>query len=107
MEFKKFLAKAGREVLDPHVRLVLDNNTTHGTAAVKNWLLSHPRLPLLFTSTGSSWWNAGPGSCGAAELTNERIRRGGHTSVRVLGRDIRAWIRTWNTDPRPYMWVSP
>ena len=41
-----------------------------------------------------------------AELTNKKLRRGTHTSVRQLNKDIRAWIDTWNHDPRPYVWVK-
>jgi len=39
-----------------------------------------------------------------AELTTKKIKRGTHTSVRVLERDIRDWIATWNENPRPYVW---
>lgn len=41
------------------------------------------------------------------ELTNKRTRRGVHTSVQALELDIRTWIKTWNEDPRPYVWVKP
>ncbi|MFE0420851.1 IS630 family transposase [Streptomyces tendae] len=105
-EFKKFLAKLDREVpAGLHVHLVLDNYATHKTAAVKNWLLTHPRFHLHFTPTGSSWLNLV--ERWFAELTNKRIRRGVHTSVQALERDIRTWIKTWNEDPRPYVWVKP
>ncbi|MFE0824883.1 IS630 family transposase [Streptomyces sp. NPDC058847] len=105
-EFKKFLAKLDREVpAGLHVHLVLDNYATHKTAAVKHWLLAHPRFHLHFTPTGSSWLNLV--ERWFAELTNKRIRRGVHTSVQALERDIRTWIKTWNEDPRPYVWVKP
>ena len=29
------------------------------------------------------------------------LRRGAHRSVRALDADIRAWIQTWNDDPKP------
>ena len=41
-----------------------------------------------------------------AELTNKKLRRSAHTSVRQLNSDIRAWIETWNDDPRPYVWTK-
>ena len=41
-----------------------------------------------------------------AELTNKKLRRGTHTSVRQLNADIRAWIDTWNDNPRPYVWTK-
>ena len=41
-----------------------------------------------------------------AELTSKKLRRGAHRSVRELNTDIRAWIETWNDDPRPYVWTK-
>ena len=41
------------------------------------------------------------------ELTNKKIKRGAHRSVRELERDIRDWIAHWNENPRPYVWVKP
>ncbi|MEV6714771.1 IS630 family transposase, partial [Lentzea sp. NPDC051208] len=35
-----------------------------------------------------------------------KLQRSSHTSVRMLNRDIRAWIETWNDDPRPYIWTK-
>ena len=29
-----------------------------------------------------------------------------HRSVAALNADIRAWIETWNHDPRPYVWTK-
>ncbi|GAA2873180.1 hypothetical protein GCM10010517_33690 [Streptosporangium fragile] len=55
------------------------------------------------TPTGASWlplverW--------FAELTNKRIRRGAHRSVQAPEKDIRAWIDTWNEEPRPLVWT--
>jgi hypothetical protein len=34
-------------------------------------------------------------------LTDKLIRRGVHTSVQALENDIKDWIATWNTNPRP------
>jgi hypothetical protein len=36
-----------------------------------------------------------------AELTDKKPRRGAHRSAAELNRDIRAWIDTWNQNPRP------
>jgi hypothetical protein len=41
-----------------------------------------------------------------SELTVKKLRRGTHTSVRQLNTDIRAWIDTWNDNPRPYVWTK-
>ena len=38
------------------------------------------------------------------QVTTKKVRPGTHTSVRQLNSDIRAWIQTWNDNPRPYVW---
>jgi transposase len=105
IEFKKFLTTIDREVpghLDVH--LVLDNNSTHKTPAIQKWLAAHPRFVLHFTPTSSSWLNLV--ERWFAELTTKLLRRGAHRSVRELNTDIRAWIDTWNDDPRPFVWTK-
>ena len=105
IEFKKFLQTLDREVpaeLDVHV--ILDNSSTHKTPAIKQWLLAHPRFVLHFTPTSSSWLNLV--ERWFAELTNKKLKRGTHRSVRELNTDIRTWIDTWNENPRPYVWTK-
>jgi hypothetical protein len=41
-----------------------------------------------------------------ALLTDKRLRRGTHTSVAALEKDIRSWISTWNEDPKPFAWTK-
>jgi hypothetical protein len=41
-----------------------------------------------------------------AELTTKRLQRGAHRSTRALNANIRAWIQTWNDDPKPYIWTK-
>jgi transposase len=104
-EFLAFLKKIDAEVpADLDVHLVLDNASTHKTPAVKRWLTAHPRFVLHFTPTSSSWLNLV--ERWFAELTTKKLRRGTHTSVRQLNTDIRAWITTWNDNPRPYVWTK-
>jgi transposase len=105
IEFKNFLIKIDREVpaeFDVHV--VLDNASTHKTPAVKRWLAAHPRFVLHFTPTSSSWLNLVERWFG--ELTTKKLQRGTHRSARELNADIRAWIDTWNDNPRPYIWTK-
>ena len=105
IEFKKFLQTIDREVpAELTVHLVLDNSSTHKTPAIKKWLLAHPRFELHFTPTSSSWLNLVERWFG--ELTQKKLRRGTHRSVRALNADIRAWIETWNDDPKPYVWTK-
>ena len=104
-EFLSFLRRIEAEVpADLDVHLVLDNASTHKTPAVKRWLTAHPRFVLHFTPTSSSWLNLV--ERWFSELTTKKLRRGTHTSVRQLNKDIRAWIDTWNDNPRPYVWTK-
>ena len=103
-EFLAFLRTIDRTVpaeLDVHV--ILDNYATHKTPAVKAWLLKHPRFVLHFTPTGASWLNLVERFF--AEITTKLLRRGVHHSVAHLEADITAWVQSWNTNPRPYVWT--
>ena len=105
IEFKQFLQTVDREVpaeLDVHV--ILDNSSTHKTPAIQKWLTAHPRFVLHFTPTSSSWLNLV--ERWFAELTTKKLRRGAHRSVGQLNADIRAWIETWNEDPKPFVWTK-
>ena len=105
IEFKQFLQTIDREVpagLDVH--LVLDNSSTHKTPAIKKWLIAHPRFVVHFTPTSASWLNLV--ERWFAELTNKKLKRGAHRSVRALNADIRAWIETWNENPKPFVWTK-
>jgi transposase len=105
LEFKKFLVaidKAVPAALDVH--LVCDNYGTHKTPDIQRWLARHPRFHVHFTPTGSSWINQVERWFGL--LTDKLIRRGVHTSVAALEKDIRAWIDTWNENPRPFTWIK-
>lgn len=105
IEFKKFLTTIDREVPEHlAVHLVLDNDSTHKTPTIQRWLLAHPRFVVHFTPTSSSWLNLVERWFG--ELTTKKLKRGAHTSVRALNADIRAWIETWNENPRPYVWTK-
>jgi transposase len=105
IEFKQFLQTLDRDVppeLDVHV--ILDNSSTHKTPAVHKWLTAHPRFVLHFTPTSASWLNLV--ERWFAELTTKQLRRGAHRSTRALNADIRAWMKTWNDNPKPYVWTK-
>src|SRR5271154_5401596 len=105
VEFRKFLDTIEASVPpELGVHLVMDNYGTHKTPMIRRWLVRHPRFQLHFTPTGSSWLNLV--ERWFSELTTKKIKRGAHRSVPELERDIRAWIATWNENPRPYVWVK-
>ena len=104
-EFKKFLTKLDKEVpaeLDVH--LICDNYSTHKHPTIQRWLAAHPRFHMHFTPTYSSWLNQVERWFGL--LTDKRLRRGAHRSIRALENDIRAWIEQWNRDPKPFVWTK-
>ena len=104
-EFKKFLIAIDKAVMaELDVHLVADNYGTHKTPEIQAWLTRHPRFHVHFTPTGSSWINQVERWFGL--LTDKLIRRGVHTSVQALEKDIQDWIRTWNANPRPFTWVK-
>jgi transposase len=57
-----------------------------------------------FTPTSSSWPNLV--ERWFSELTTKKLQRRAHTSVRALSNDFLAWIKTWNDNPRPYVWTK-
>ena len=103
VEFKKFLDLIEKQCPPSlKVHVVLDNSSTHKAPAIQGWLLRHPRFDFHFTPTSSSWMNLV--ERWFAEITNKWLRRGTHRSVKDLASSITQWVRTWNDDPRPYVW---
>src|SRR6478609_8711519 len=104
-EFKKFLTKLDNEIpADLDVHLICDNYATHKSPTIVTWLARHPRFHMHFTPTYSSWLNQV--ERWFALLTDKRLRRGTHTSVAALEKDIRDWIAAWNEDPKPFAWTK-
>jgi transposase len=104
-EVRKFLNKLNKEVpADLEVHLIADNYATHKTDIIQNWLAAHPRFPLHFVPTSSSWLNQVERWFG--EPTTKLLQRGVHTNVQALEADIRNWIKAWNENPHPFVWTK-
>ena len=104
-EFKKFLALMDTQIpdgLDVHV--VCDNYSTHEHPTVKKWLVAHPRFTMHFTPTYSSWLNQVERLF--AHVTDDLLRRSDHRSVQALEADLRAWVKAWNENPKPFVWTK-
>jgi len=102
-EFVKFLAAIDAAVPAADgvtVHLVLDNYCTHKAPRVRRWLARHPRFVVHFTPTGGSWLNQVERFF--AEITEKRIRRGVHTSVKALEDAIIGYLDAHNRDPKPF-----
>lgn len=87
-----------------NVHLVMDNSSTHKTPAVKGWLARHPRFHVHFTPTSSSWMNLV--ERWFALLSERQIKRGTHRSTVELERAIRAYLNTYNNDPKAFVWTK-
>jgi transposase len=104
-EFLRFLKTIDAATpVDLELHLVLDNYATHKTPAIHKWLLAHPRFHLHFTPTYSSWLNLV--ERWFAELTNRKLRRSAHRSVKALEADVKSWIEAWNQQPKPFVWTK-
>ena len=106
-EFIKFLNQLEKEVpeeLDVH--LILDNYSTHKSAAVQRWLKPRKRrrFHFHFTPTSSSWLNQVERWFGL--ITDRMIRRGTFHSVAELEQAIYAWLANWNDAPKPFVWTA-
>ena len=75
-----------------------------GAAKVKRWLMRDPRFQYHFTPTYSSWLNLVERFF--ARLTEQQLRRGTHRSVPALEKAIRAYLETYNEDPKPFRWTK-
>jgi transposase len=86
------------------LHLICDNYATHKTPQIQQWLLKHPRFHLHFTPTYASWLNLV--ERWFAELTNRKLRRSTHRSIKQLETDVTTWIDAWNQHPKPFVWTK-
>jgi len=106
-EFIKFLNQLEAQVPpDLDIHLVLDNYSTHKSAAVQRWLWPRKRrrFHFHFTPTSSSWLNQVERWFGL--ITERMIRRGTFRSVDELERAIYLWLANWNGEPKAFVWKA-
>jgi transposase len=71
---------------------------------VQRWLLAHRCFVLHFTPTYASWisqverW--------FAELQRRCLERGVFCSLDELTTALDSWIKTWNSNARPFKWTK-
>lgn len=87
------------------IHVVLDNATVHTSAETRKWLDGQNESVVFhFTPTGASWvnqieiWNG--------VITRKVIRRGTHSSVKLLIKDIESFVANWNSDCVPIEWTA-
>lgn len=102
-EFLRFLRAIDADTPnDMDLHLILDNYGTHKTAAVRRWLVRHPRFHVHFTPTSSSWLNLVERFF--ALISERKIKRGSHRSTQELEAAIREYLEMHNADPKPFVW---
>jgi transposase len=104
-EFLRFLNQIEESLpAGLEVHLVMDNYGTHKVAKVRNWLARHPRYHVHFTPTSGSWLNLVERLF--AEVTERCVRRGSHTTVRVLEKAMLDYLDQRNENPKPFIWTA-
>lgn len=106
-EFVKFLNQLEKEVpAEQDVHLIMDNYSTHKSAAVQRWLKpkKRRRFQFHFTPTSSSWLNQVERFFGL--ITQRMIRRGTFHCVEELERAIYLWLAHWNNEPQAFVWKA-
>src|SRR5215475_1372757 len=105
VDMRKFLAEVERNMpsdLDVHV--IMDNASSHKTKLIRNWFARRPRWHLHFTPTSASWINQVERFFAA--LSEKKIKRGAHRSVKELVAAIEAYIGGCNANPKPFSWAK-
>jgi transposase len=104
-EYRKFLNEINRSIPeDLQVHLIVDNYSTHKTAAIQRWHARHPRFHVHFTPTYSSWLNLV--ERWFALLTERQLKRGIHRSTAELELAIKQFVETHNANPKPFIWTK-
>ncbi|NEB06399.1 IS630 family transposase, partial [Streptomyces sp. SID13726] len=105
VDFRDFLDEIDRQTgPGPAIHVICDNLSAHKAPVVRRWLVEHPRVQLHFTPTYSSWLNQV--ERWFAELERRCLERGTFCSLDELKAALEAWIKTWNTDARPFHWTK-
>jgi transposase len=86
------------------IYLIADNYATHKHPNVQRWLARHPRFPVYFTPTSSSWLNMVERFF--RDLTQNRLRRGIFRNVEKLIMAIGDYIDRHNQNPKPFVWTK-
>jgi DDE superfamily endonuclease len=104
-DFLRLMKKVVAGYPDTKVHVVLDNASAHSSGDTQEWLAKqNGNVVFHFTPTGASWvniieiWNG--------ILTRKVIRRGTHSSVKVLIKDIESFVVNWNSDCVPIEWTA-
>ena len=103
-EFLSFLDQVAEGIRPgTPVHVVLDNVSSHKSAAVHEWLKDHPGWTFHFTPTSASWMNAVEGFF--SKLARQRLKNTIFTSVDACREAIENYIEHHNVnDAKPFKW---
>jgi transposase len=101
--FIRFLAMLD-QMIPPYLRIhmIMDNGSSHTSAATRAWLCAHPRFEVTHTPKHASWLNMIEQWFGV--LARRLLRRGDFTSRGDLEAQITAFTIRHNKNARPYKW---
>jgi len=103
-DFLSFLKSVNRTFRRGELHVVLDNSSTHKTPEVYEWKAKHPRVVFHFTPTSASWLNQVEGFFSI--LTRRSLKRSSFPSKSALRSHIEAFLKSWNTNPTPFVWTK-
>ncbi|HZT70723.1 MAG TPA: transposase [Terriglobia bacterium] len=102
-EFVRFPGEAVVGQRRKQIHLILDNLSTHKTAAVRAWIKRRPQVQFHFTPTYSSWLNQVEIRLGMT--TRDGIRRRVLRTVPDLVSKLMAYVRLYNHQAQPFRWT--
>jgi transposase len=104
-DFIAFMKKVVRAYPGQELHVILDNSSTHGTAAVREWLADNPQVHFHYTPTSASWLNQVEGFFGI--LAKQSLSLTDFRSKQALRDHLVAYLRAWNRNPTPFEWTKP
>jgi transposase len=104
-DYLAFMKKVVRSYPDQELHVILDNSSAHGTPEVKTWLSRHLQVHFHYTPTSASWLNQVEGFFGI--LGKQSLSATDFASKKALREHLRAYMRSWNKAPSPFMWTKP
>ncbi len=103
-DFLRLMNKVVAAYPGKKIHVVLDNASVHSSDDTEKWLAKQNGNAVFhFTPKGASWMNIIEIWNGI--ITRKVIRRGTHSSVKVLINDIESFVANWNSDCVPIKWV--
>ena len=104
-DFIRLMKKVVAAYSGKKIHVVLDNASVHLSAEVARWREKQSGSVVFhFTPKGASWMNQIEIWNGI--ITRKVIRRGTHSSVRLLIKDIESFAENWNSDCMPIKWTA-